>query len=528
MKLERLPEYITIVITIACGMLLALYVGVSTGSGSTKPLMLIGAIVAITVALVLRANIWLLIPLGTSLSGSIPGASIGGLALRHELILYTFAVFLTLKALKVVRAKLKYDWLDWLLWINLAYLATAYIRNPVGTLSLGFEKIGGKPYVEVIIALFAYWVLNHITLSPKLAFRMPILLIAGSLFDSFARLVGALLPPVGAVLGNVYTSFRPGIADADTMSSAPRGEGEGVTRETGQQGGGMGIIKALCSYFPPLSLLNPLHYIRLILLALGLFVIMRSGFRSALLSTGLFFLLATYFRNGAATTMRIPFLAAPVLLFMILFHGTAFELPLSVQRSLSFIPADWNPAVKMSADDSVEWRFQIWENVWKSGNKYIKNWWLGDGFGLTRRDLQEATMARIDETQENLSIVGDFHSLPLSTIRVVGYVGLALLMVQLSAMSYYAWKLIRRAQGTPYFPVALFIGIPIVWDVLYGPLVFGAYNYAAPTMVYSVAWLRLISRSLDVYLGNVKEQANQPAPFPELPISPFPRQSQIS
>ena len=62
-------------------------------------------------------------------------------------------------------------------------------------------------------------------------------------------------------------------------------------------------------------------------------------------------------------------------------------------------------------------------------------------------------VATIDprESQENMLISGDFHSGPVSTIRFVGYVGLALFFPLLVGIAVYAARLIKRAKGTPYF-----------------------------------------------------------------------------
>ncbi|MDD5349100.1 MAG: O-antigen ligase family protein [Chthoniobacteraceae bacterium] len=524
MKLERLPEYITIVVTVACGMLLALCVGISTGSGSDTPMKVLAIIVAVTLALVLRANVWLLIPLCASLSGRIPGTP-GGFGLRHVAVFYVFAVYLALKALKTVRNKPLYSWIDYLLWINLAYLLTAYIRNPVGTLGLGFEKIGGKPYVEVLIGLLAYWSLSHVTVSPKTAKRLPFVMIVGGVFDTFAGAISTYIPSLGSVLSHLYTGF--GVASPVVSDSSSANDGsaaENVQRENYWMSGSTGTIKALCSYFSPLSLLNLLNPIRFLLLGLAGVALLKTGFRSVFFSMGLFFLMATYFRKGFATAMRVPVLLLPILGFIVICHGTLFELPLNMQRALSFLPGQWSYVAKGDAEGSTEWRHEIWANVWNSGHKYIKNWWFGDGFGMTRSELRESFQS-LEGSQESLTISGDYHSLPLSTIHTVGYVGLALLLVLMGAMSYYAWTLIKRAKGTPYFPIALFVGVPIVYEIFYGNLIFGGFNITAPANIYAIAWMRLVSRSLDAYLAEEKEREQQPSPFPQLEMPSFSRPS---
>ncbi|MEI8233741.1 MAG: O-antigen ligase family protein [Verrucomicrobiota bacterium] len=520
MKLERLPEYITIVITIACGMFLALYVGMSAGTGSNQPLMLIGGILAVMLALILRANIWLLIPLCGTLYGRIGGIP-GDFDVRQLTVFYVFAVYLTLKALKVVRTKPLYDWLDYLLLINLAYLLTVYIRNPVGTRTMGLEKIGGKPYVEVVIALLGYWVFNHVTIPSKLAMRLPFLMILGSLFTTSVSLLCKLVPALTPVLSQIYSGF--GAVQAEDPSSPSPADDSSISRESEWQGAGTGILKALSSYFPPLSTLNPLHIVRFLLTILACAAILKAGFRSVFIGWGFFFMLASYFREGLASMMRIPALIVPLVCLLLVSHGTLFELPLNMQRTLSFLPGKWDPIAEMNAQESNEWRLEIWKTVWNSGDKYIKNWWFGDGFGMTQSDFREAMQAG-STGQENLTVAGDYHSLPLTTIHTVGYVGLTLFMIQMSGMTYYAWKLIQRAAGTPYFPLALFVGIPVIYQIIYGPLIFGAFKSAAPDCVYAIAWLRLISRSLDADCSKSKEESvKSEAFFPELEFPRFSR-----
>jgi len=181
MKIERLPEYLTIIVTITCGMLLSMYLGVSTGGGSGKGWLIMIGIVALVIALIMRANIWLLIPIAWPLMGQITGMP-GSFPVRDVVIIYVFPVFLALKALKVVRSKTHYNWLDYVLFLNLAYLATVFIRNPVGTESMGLDRVGGKTYFDAVFAFLGYWVIGHVTLSPKLARWMPFLMIIGYLF----------------------------------------------------------------------------------------------------------------------------------------------------------------------------------------------------------------------------------------------------------------------------------------------------------------------------------------------------------
>ncbi|XHR28007.1 MAG: hypothetical protein ACFUZC_19015 [Chthoniobacteraceae bacterium] len=512
MKLERLPEYTTIVVTIFCGMLLALYVGVSAGTGSRTPVILLAGFLAMAVALTLKEKIWLLIPISSTFTGTVAGSSFN---LSHLSIFYVFSVYLTLRALKIVRSKASYGWLDYLLFANLAYLAVTYLRNPVGTNSTGFEKIGGRPYVEIIFMLLAYYVLGLVKISPKLAMRLPLLMILGSTFNTLAGAVGAFFPSVGMKLYSIYSAFAP--PQSVVLGTA---DPNGVNRETYMASGGSKIFQALCSYFPPLSLLNPIHLFRFAITLLALIAILKSGFRSILFDAFIFAVIATYFRSGAASVIRIAALAGSIIIIAVMGQGTLFNLPLNMQRSLSFLPGRWDSSSVQDAKGSTEWRHEIWDNVRRSGNKYINNWWFGDGFGMTREQLRESQMITSD-SQENLTIAGDYHSLPLSTIHVVGYVGLVLLMIQLIGQSFYAYKLVARSRRTPFFALALFVAAPQVYLPVTSILIFGAFNLTAPGNVIAVAWMRLISRSLEAYLEEKKQSAStRPAPLPDFEFAP--------
>jgi len=515
MKLERLTEYVTIVVTVVFGMLLALYIGSSAGNGSSTPALIIGAMLAVMVALILQANVWLLIPLCGPMGGMIVGTPLG-LKMSHLAVLYAFGVFLALKALKVVRTKAKYNWLDYLLFFNLFYLLTVYIRNPVGTDSLGFEKIGGKPYVEVIIAMLAYWVINHVNLSSKMAVRMPFILTFGSAFNGLMGIITNYFPQVGVFIGYLYTGFIPRAADVagEAMYSA----------EMSRDAVGRNFEPALLmiySYYPPLSTLNPFFIIRFSVAAFCLIAALVTGFRSVFIEIGVFFIIATFFYSGKRAAFRIPVVIVPLLVLLIAAQGTLIHLPTNIQRTLCFLPGDWDPIAKNDAEGSTEWRIDIWQNVWNSGHKYIKDWWWGDGFGMTKAELRDAQRTFAD-SKENLTISGDYHSLPLSTIHVVGYVGLVQLLILMFSMACYSWKLILRARRTPFFPIALFVGVPVVYALLFGFLVFGAFSLTCYSNIYSIAWLRLIDRGLERYLMEKKEIAKQPEEaFCQLGLSRF-------
>ena len=110
-------------------------------------------------------------------------------------------------------------------------------------------------------------------------------------------------------------------------------------------------------------------------------------------------------------------------------------------------------------------------------------------------------------------LVGAVHSGPISAIRYVGYVGLGLYTWLLVASAKMAYRLVRRAQKTELFFPALFVCIPIIYEPFYYWLIFGGFDSAFPTAIYSAGLLKVVSNSLDTYESEAQRSA-KPLPTP--------------
>ena len=96
----------------------------------------------------------------------------------------------------------------------------------------------------------------------------------------------------------------------------------------------------------------------------------------------------------------------------------------------------------------------MWKDIPK-GTRYINDKIMGDGFGFSRAELSamERQKFLIGEIgQEDSMIIGSFHNGPLSAVRFVGIVGLLLYYALMIYSAVFAWRLIRAAEGSAYFP----------------------------------------------------------------------------
>ena len=506
MKLHRLPEYILITTVLLAGMGLALYCGRAIGTGQTGTLVAIFAVaVAIFVLLLMRARVWMLIPITWGFAGQIYQLSLP-FAVRDLAIVFVFTSFFALIALKVVRRKPVYEALDYLLFANILYVAIAFVRHPAGISVLGSNRVGGKPYFILFVACLAYWVLGRVLMSPKQALKLPFFMVAARSVEMVFNFVVFHFPSTAPVLSHLYSGV-------EVSAETPQGAKVIDVRE-GYLGAFAGpLLTGICSYFRPLTLFNPLYMGRFIGLLFGIYGLLQSGFRSMVMAFAFTFMAASYFHKGMIDLVKIVVFGMPIVIFLIASQGVLFEMPLPAQRALSFLPGNWNYIVVNDAKGSTEWRTQMWKIVLTT-DKYIENKWLGDGFGFTMEQykaMEQATAMRATEADiENQMIVGGVHSGPISAIRFVGVLGLVLYLILLVQMARYALRLIGRCRNTPFFVISLFIGIPAIFEPINYIFIFGGYEGSLPNSVFAVAMLRLISNSREAW-----QPAVEIAPAPE-------------
>ena len=372
-------------------------------------------------------------------------------------------------------------------------MAIEWIRNPVGVLALGSDRVGGRPYLVTIINVLAYWVLTRADLSPFHAIRLPFYLTIGTYLDVVMSSITYKFPSTFPILSKFYTGITGATFEAEGSGTAASSRLEFLG------GAGLTTITALCSYFQPLTIINPLYFFRFALAFGSFLLILYSGFRNLFFAAAVIMVLGSYYRKKITDILSMAFVLVPVLTLVILMNGVAFNLPIPVQRALSFLPGRWDYNAKADADGSTEWRVYMWKAM-LSDNRYLSNRWIGDGFGYSRAEL--LAMVRPDAeggAQESFLITGQVHSGPLSAVKYVGVVGFILFMALLVASGITASRIIRRSFGTPFFPAALFIGIPLIFLVVSYVFIFGGYDGDLPKSVIFVGMLKLLTRGLADY-----------------------------
>lgn len=460
--------------------------------------MFAGIALLISVCLTLRSNIWMVIPLCSALTGSIYVLPLP-FKVSELAVVLAFGMFLLLYAMKGVPPLSAFNWYDGFMILNVLYLTTVYLRNPAGLLRFQTEIIGARPYTAVLIAILAYWVLQHVTLTPRQKYLIPVLASVGALGGAFLSIITAFLPGLGARLYPFYSGVT---APVEEVVADPGTEGTNRLIYLSKYGQALGPL--LVAWRNPIQLLIFVNPIYSLLFYSALAAIAASGFRSYFAHIVALCAVSTYFRSGLSGLVRVGLAGFLTLGVLIGAQESGFDLPLSVQRTLSFLPGSWDPVAVEDAHNSSEWRFEMWRQALTT-ERYIRNKIFGDGFGYRMGDLAGfihmggMNKAGTDAIQEYFLVIGAYHSGPVSTIRTVGYFGLLLFNIWIIAMAWYAWRLIRESQGTPFFVWALFVASPVVIMPMFYWLIFGGYENDLPQAIMSLAALNILARSLNAW-----------------------------
>jgi hypothetical protein len=503
-------------IGMAFGIFCALVVGTLAGIAAIAPLLILfGGIAIVGVVLTLRDRIWILIPIFWYVTGSLGFLPIP-FSVRDLTVMLAFGTFMVLLSLRVIRTHVKMEPLDWMVLLNCGYLATVYERNPVGASAVGSNIVGGRPYFEAVIGFMAFVVLSRVALQPALARLLPLFSCIPQVAVSLLGALTHFSPSTTPLLSRIYSE----VDTSEYFRQSDGSSGDELSRVITLSGGAKAGILTLLSYFPPLSLFSPGRPFRFLCFVAVCAGFAFAGFRTDIMFVCFAFAMAAYFRNGIRNALVVILAVAVICAGLVTVQNAGLMLPLTAQRALSFLPGKWDPDAKDDAEGSAEWRYEMWDVV-LSTDTYIHNKLLGDGFGFSSYELQIMEQEEFAggpgfvgaPRQEAFLIVGAYHSGPLSAIRYVGAVGLILYLSLLIVTAAYSWNIVRRSQGTDYFPLALLVGIPATYEPFNYVFIFGGFDSGFSSTLFLCGMLKLLSNALN-------EHAPKPASMTMKACSP--------
>ena len=496
---------ITVWVALVLGLLLSLVIGSAVGSSDMRFVAgIIAAIPAAVIFVKLKTNIWVLLPIGWYLPGRLPWLPLPFTVrdLCFMAVIFAFTLFFATRAFPWKR---KTSTLDYLIYINLAYLAIVFARNPVGFWAMQSSMVGGRPYFEIGLAFGAFMILSRVQITDFIAKIFPLFFVTPAWCIGILDVIGRVIPQTGYVLNSIYSGVGPEGATAAFQAEAELG----TTRMTGLLNAGLSSVLALCAKYNPITLISPLYPHRVMMLAIAFGAIFLSGFRSVLLFGFLTFLLSSILRGCLKDLWVAAGGGMLALVLLISMQGSVLQLPLTMQRALSWLPGDWDERAVGDAEASSEWRVEMWGWAWND-DRILRDRVWGQGFGLSIDDMNLIASSITaggggasllgGSDREQFMITGSFHSGPLSTIKYIGVVGLALYYPLMCYMAILAWRLCVRARDTKAFPLALFVGIPVMYEPFNFVVIFGGLDSNYSQLLFWAGMLNMASN----YLTSVK------------------------
>jgi len=355
-----------------------------------------------------------------------------------------------------------------LLYIAAMAYMTARMTGGIGLHQLGGDTGGGKKYLPIFIGLAAYLALTSRVI-PK---EKRTLYIALWVLASATGVIGE----VAAVLGGPFHAFN--LLFPSNLAA------EGATIGTTRLGTLASAFGGLMTYIlvryglRGIFLSNQLW--RPVLFLLFFSLTMVGGFRNMLMGTLtvcaiVFFLEGLHRTRLALYVLMAGLLVAPLLGFF------SNQLPLTFQRSLSFLPFKWDADVVRDAEGSTQWRESMWAALWPQVPGYLL---LGKGLSLSTEDFQllgggafAGQIHSIDPGQGAYAISGDYHSGPLSTLIPFGIWG-AIGIIWLQAASLFVLYRNYRYGDPELQTFNTYALATTIWAVFGFYFIFGAFDIA--------------------------------------------------
>jgi hypothetical protein len=299
-----------------------------------------------------------------------------------------------------------------LIFLAAVVLITAEMTGGIHGNALGSRTLGASRYLGVLGSIMGYFALVAQPVPPKYAKTLAYLFI-------LSRIVAAL-HSVFLIAGSHFqflTIFFSNVLNNTSDESAL------VERFTGLAYTSSAIWGFLLMRFGIRGIFDAHHPWRWLsfigAIGLGMF----GGYRSLVLTFFILFLVQLYFEKLFRSRLFLGFVLGGFLA-AVLILPFAEQMPLSVQRSISFLPVTVNPIAQEDASASLDFRLIVWRVV--LAEEVPKYLFLGKGYNFDSTDLyltELGTQRGLYTGYEWVYVSGDYHNGPLTLIVAFGIFG---------------------------------------------------------------------------------------------------------
>lgn len=361
---------ITWVVGILSGLALAVMMGSAVGSQDfQKVALVLGAGIGIATFLTLGKNYWLLIPL--SLGAKFPAVPLGGRSLEFpELCIAGCALFFVMRVATRKETFHLFRSVNVPFLVFMAWVAMVFALNPIGLAMLGASVGGGRFYLKLALAFASFVVLSNRVYTQRDIRWVLVLLVFGAFFSMFYGIAEY------AVLGGPQANATTGMVEEEFYTWHQVLSLPAIT-----------LSFLIFSRWSPKQIFGLQRPVLLVTYLLCIGLVLLSGKRMGLVAVLLGPFVSSVVHGQPRYILIALVLVCGGLMTVVAGQGQWMNLPLVAQRTLSWLPGDWDPELQNIAGGSDEWRAGLrrfaLENIKRDP-------WIGRGFAV---DLSETMTA---------------------------------------------------------------------------------------------------------------------------------------
>jgi hypothetical protein len=389
------PLILVLILAGLGALVLALFFGQSVGSGNYRPVLaILGGFFGLIIFLTLNQRYWYTIPF--ALASSLPAVPLGGRTVESgELIIVACtAIFLARLALKKEHLVLfRPAHIPFLLFFG--WVCWVWFLNPTGMVFFGSDTMGGRYYLKMVLGFCAFVILASQRPTSQDVWWIIGLLLFGICLGSAWQLFQFFFGGGGSdeIEGENFYSWHQVLSPPATALTA-----------------------FLFARYKPSEIFSIKRPLLLAFYCLAIFLVLFSGKRMGLAIIFFIPMLSIFLYRQYRYAVVAGCFGLLGMALVINLQGTHINLPLTVQRTMSWIPAEWDPALETlgTADKFREsLRHLAWQQI-------QRNPWVGSGYAI---NLQEV-VSSIDVTGHRdlgyektmgAALVGNWHN------RTLGY-----------------------------------------------------------------------------------------------------------
>jgi len=324
------------------------------------------------------------------------------------------------------------------IWAPLLLIAAILIYHEtkggkIGLNMFGGQGAGGRKTFTILCGMLSLpAILWFKSPGEKWLRAIPLFYLIGCLIDFIPYLASSLAPSIAPVIYKIYSGVN-----LEAFSSTLFGQQSDIVRIGSLGSVCLSIQLVLLSYFSPKEWIRPGRFFVPALSVLALIGTVFSGFRSYLIN----FIVASFtalFLSVRWTSFVLAPLGAALIAVLVLGQGSAFELPLTIQRTLSMFPGKWSKIATDATTSSDDFRstmqktyreeFMDAAGMFGSGYKYDSSFMIGRAQDFYTKNVMADPNAEsrdyITARDHHVGWIAVHH--PIGTVGFISFVSLCL------------------------------------------------------------------------------------------------------